>query len=222
MGHHDGGKPQVRDQPAQQVEKPRLHGHVETAGRLVHEHETRTGDQVARDLETLAHAAGKRARLIVDAVFLDLDALQPVRRGLADASVVALPHRHQPLSHIGAGRHRHAQPVRRVLVHEAPVRAHQEPAFCLGQRVEVTGLAIAHPVGDAAPGRLQPGRYAVEQRRLARSALSNDGKHFAGIDLEGHVPAANAAAIALGQPLDTEEGKVVVTIRGHAVVSRAP
>ena len=78
VGHDDRRQAEIGDQPAQQVEQPRLHRDVEAAGRLVHEHQARRGDEVAGDLQALAHAAGKGARLVVDAVGVDLDAVEPV------------------------------------------------------------------------------------------------------------------------------------------------
>src|ERR1700704_4665326 len=46
-------------------------------GRLVHEHQPRLGDEIARDLQPLAHAAGIGFGCIVDAVEANLDPLQP-------------------------------------------------------------------------------------------------------------------------------------------------
>ena len=149
--HDDRREPEVGDEPAQQIEQPRLHRNVEPAGRLVHEDEPRIGDQVARDLQALAHAAGEGARLIVDAVLGDLDAPQPLDRGRADAAVVPVADRHHALADIGAGGDGHAQPVGRVLVHEAPVGPHQEAALGLAEVVEVAPCAVAHPVVGACP-----------------------------------------------------------------------
>ena len=56
-------RPRSADQPAQEVEQARLHRDVEAAGRLVHEHQARAGDEIAGDLQALAHAAGEGARL---------------------------------------------------------------------------------------------------------------------------------------------------------------
>ena len=61
------GEAELGDEAAQQVEQARLHRDVEAAGRLVHEDEPRLGDEVARDLQALAHAAGIGARRVVDA-----------------------------------------------------------------------------------------------------------------------------------------------------------
>ena len=41
VGDDHGREPELGDQPAQQVEQPRLHRHVEAAGRLVHEDQAR-------------------------------------------------------------------------------------------------------------------------------------------------------------------------------------
>ncbi len=129
MGDDDGGKPELADEIAHQVEQPRLYRYVEPAGRLVHEHQARFGHQIARDLQPLPHAARIGPRRVVDALGIDLDALQPGRRGIADAAVVVPAHRHQPLADIGAGRDRHPQSQRGVLVHIAPVGAEQKAAL---------------------------------------------------------------------------------------------
>ncbi len=149
---------QIGDQAAQQVEQARLHRDVEPAGRLVHEDQPRPGDEVAGDLQALLHAAGKGARLIVDPVGLDLDPAEPVECGAADAAVVPLADRHQPLADIGAGRDRHAQPVGRVLVDEAPIGAHQQAALGLAHPVEVAEGAVAHAVADRAASGQQSRR----------------------------------------------------------------
>jgi hypothetical protein len=122
----DDGQAEIVDEAAQQVEQARLHRDIETAGRLVHEDEPRPGDEIARDLQPLAHAAGKGARLIVYAVNTDFDPAEPVGRGFADIAVMALADGHQPLADIGARGYAHPQPVGGILVHEAPVGAHQK------------------------------------------------------------------------------------------------
>ena len=79
VGDDDRRQAEIGDEAAQQVEQARLHRDVEAAGRLVHEDEARAGDEVAGDLQALAHAAGKGARLVVDAVGVDLDARRASR-----------------------------------------------------------------------------------------------------------------------------------------------
>ena len=104
----DRRKAEVLHEATQQVEQTCLHRDVEAAGRLVHEDEARGRHQIARDLQALAHAAGKGARLVVDAVETDLDPAEPVARRLADPAIVPVTDRHQALADIGAGRDRHA------------------------------------------------------------------------------------------------------------------
>jgi hypothetical protein len=84
-------RPRSETSPRKQVEQPRLHRDIETAGRLVHEDEPRPGDEIARDLQPLAHAARKGARLVVDPVFIDFDPAEPVGRGFADIAVMPVP-----------------------------------------------------------------------------------------------------------------------------------
>ncbi|ENN84500.1 hypothetical protein RHSP_72583 [Rhizobium freirei PRF 81] len=201
----DRRKAEIVDEAANEVEQAGLHGNVETAGRLVHEDKAGAGHQIAGDLQALAHAAGEGARLIVDAVGVDFHPLQPVDGRVADVAVVAVADRHQPLADIGAGRNRHAQAVGRVLMHEAPVGPHQEPALGLVHAEEVTIGLVAHMIFDAACRRQQSRRNAVEQRRLAGAGFADDGQHFAGPKLEGHVPAPDTAAVELRDILDLEK-----------------
>ena len=121
-------RPRSPTSAAQEVEQPRLYRYIEAAGRLVHEHQARPGDEIAGDLQALTHAAREGARLVVDAIGFDLDPPEPVDRSGADAAVMPVADRHQPLADIGAGRDAHAQAIGRVLVDEAPVGAHQEAA----------------------------------------------------------------------------------------------
>ena len=58
--------------------------------------------------------------------------------------------RHHALADIGAGGDGHAQPIGRVLVHEAPVGAHQEAPLGLAELIEIAPHPVAHAVlGDA-------------------------------------------------------------------------
>ena len=195
VGDDNCRQPEIGDQPAHQVEQSRLHRHVEPAGRLVHEDQARAGDEVASDLQALAHAAGERAWLVVHPVLADLDARQPVDRGFADVAVVAVADSHQPLADIGARRHRHAQPVGGVLVNEAPVGAHQEAALRLAHAVEVAEIAVAHAVRHRTRRRQEPRRDAVEQRRLARAGFADDRQHFPRPEIERDILAADARAV---------------------------
>jgi hypothetical protein len=108
---------------------------------------------------------------------------------------VPVPDGHQPLADVGAGRHRHAQAVGRVLVDEAPVGAHQEAPLGLAHVIEVAVAAVTHVVFDAAGGRHQPGGQAIQQRRLAGARLADDRQHLAGPEFEGDIAAADALAV---------------------------
>ena len=136
-----------------QVEQARLHRDVEPAGRLVHEHQARRGDEIARDLQPLPHAAGKGRGRVVDAVGGDLDPLQPLSARRADAAVVAFADRHQPLADIGAGGDVHAQASRGILMHKAPVGAHQRAPLGFAERREIAQRAVAHAVDARARAR---------------------------------------------------------------------
>ncbi len=89
MGDDDGGKAEVVDQTAQKIEQAGLNGHIKAAGRLVHEDETGRGHQIAGNLQALAHAAREGPWLVVDTVFGDFHAVQPVCRRLADPAIIA-------------------------------------------------------------------------------------------------------------------------------------
>src|SRR4029077_8918685 len=107
------------------------------AGGLAEEDEPRPGDEVARDLQPLTHAAGISVRRLVDPPGVDLDAGEPIARGAADAAVVAPADRHQPLADIGARGHRHAQAHSWILMHVAPVGAKQEAPLRLAERDKI-------------------------------------------------------------------------------------
>ena len=184
MGDDDDRHLQVGDEPAEQIEEAGLHGDIEAAGRLIHEDEARTGDQVPGDLQTLAHAAGEAAGILVDAVGCNLDPFEPRQRRLTDATVVPVTHRHQALTDIGAGGDRHAEPVSRVLVDEAPVGAHQEPALGFGQPEEIAEFAVAHAVADRTGRGTEARGEAVEQRRLARAGLADHRQNLARPELK--------------------------------------
>ena len=51
------GKVEPAGKAAKQVEQLGLHGHVEPRGRFVHEDQPRPGNEVARNLQPLLHAA---------------------------------------------------------------------------------------------------------------------------------------------------------------------
>ena len=78
MRNDDRRETEVGNEAAQEIEKPRLDGHVQPTGRLVHEDEARTGDKIACDLQALTHAAREGTRRVVNSVFSDLDPTQPV------------------------------------------------------------------------------------------------------------------------------------------------
>ena len=211
MGDDNGGKPEFADEVAHEIEQPRLHRHVEPAGRLVHEHQPRCSDQIARDLQPLPHAARIGLWRIVDAADVDLDALQPRGRGIADTAVVIPADRHQPLADIGAGGDRHPQPLRGVLVHIAPIGAEQETPLGLAKAGQIAQHAVAHPVRYPPRARLHLRREQLQQRGLARAGFADDRQHLARIEREGHVTAGGEPAVILPEAFSDQQRPVVVS-----------
>jgi succinyl-CoA synthetase alpha subunit len=82
MGAQNDPKPQIRYTPADEIEQACLHGDVQPTGGLVHEDKAGVGDEVARDLQPLAHAARIGGRLVVDAVDADLDLVICITEGI--------------------------------------------------------------------------------------------------------------------------------------------
>ena len=197
MGDERHGDAQPGDQGADEVEQPRLDGHVEPAGRLVHEHEARVGDEGAGDLQTLQHAAGELAGLCVQPVIGDFDLAQPVERGGADVAVMAGALGHQPLADIAAGGHAHAQRVARVLVDVAPVGAVQRAQGGRGHGMDVMRGAIRVAIDDGAAIRRDAAGQHVEQRGLAGARFADDGEHLAG-------PERGADLVECGDPAEAE------------------
>ena len=144
-------------------------------------------------------------------VGVDLDALEPGRRGVANAAIVIPADRHQPLADIGAGRDRHAQALRGVLMHIAPVGAEQETPLGFAQRIEIAQHAVAHAIGHTARGRRHLRRQHLQQRRLARTGLADDRQHLAGIEREGDVAAGGEPAEILRQVLRNEQRLIVLS-----------
>ena len=126
---------------------------------------------------------------------VDLDPLQPGRRGVSDPAIVIPAHRHQPLADIGAGRHRHPQAQRGILMHIAPVGAKQKPPLGFAEGCEIAHHAVAHPVRHTPRARRQLRRQQLQQRRLARAGFADDRQHLAGIERKGHVAAGRQPAI---------------------------
>src|SRR3546814_4150769 len=81
----------------------------------------------------------------------------------------------------------HAQPVARVLVNEAPIRAHEQASRRFRQAVDVHHPVAAGAVFDGARGRLQARRKAVEQGRLAGAGLPHHAQDLTGPEVERDV-----------------------------------
>lgn len=108
-------------------------------------------------------------------------------------------HRHQPLSDIGSGRHRHPQSVCRILVHEAPVGSEQKTPFCLAEAREITRHPIAHPIRYAATARRELRGQHLQQGRFSRTGFANDRQHLAGIKLKRNIPTGQKPPVRLAQ-----------------------
>ena len=131
---------------------------------------------------------------------------------------------HQAFADIAAGGHVHAQAVARVLVDDAPGRAHQAAALLLGHRVDVERLRAATEQHLARVGFVDAGK-AAQQGRLARAGFADDAEHLARPEIEGDIGAADALAIEAAHAVDGEkrggfERKLgCCDMQGHGVVS---
>jgi hypothetical protein len=150
-------RPRSLTSPRKQIEQPRLHRDIETAGRLVHEDQPRIGDQVAGDLQPLPHAAGERRAAG------RRSGRSRSRRGRASRSRFRGYCRNggrRPPSAVRRHWRRRTPSCairRRVLVHEAPVGAHQEAPLGLAPSCrDRASCTVAHAVADRARGRRQP------------------------------------------------------------------
>ncbi len=102
---------------------------------------------------------------------------------------------HQPLADVCTGRNRHSQPVCRVLMHEAPVGAHQETPFGLTHMVEIAHRAVAHAIFHAACRWHQPGGNAVEERGFAGTGFADYGENFTWIKFERDIAATGSVTV---------------------------
>ena len=135
--------------------------------------------QRARDLQALQHAAGERARQIVDAVGVDLHLRQPVDRLRTNVAVMPRALRHQPFADIAAGGDVHAQVLPRILMHETPVGTMQRAQRRRRHRVHVVQPARRIAIPDGAGIGRQPAGQHVQQRRLAGARFADHRQHLA-------------------------------------------
>ena len=146
MGDNHHREVQLHHQAAQQVEQAGLHRHIQPAGRFIHKHQLRMRHQVAGNLQTLLHAAGKGGRQVVDPVGGNLHLFQPLLRGGANVAVMTCPGRHQPLADVAACRDLAAQAVERMLMHHAPFGAQQATAVGFAHAIEGTVFIVNLPL----------------------------------------------------------------------------
>ncbi|CSU44541.1 Uncharacterised protein [Shigella sonnei] len=129
--------------------------------------------QVAGNLQTLLHTAGKGGRQVVDTVGGNLHLFQPLLRGSANIAVMSRPGRHQPLADIAACRHLAAQAVERMLMHHAPFGAQQATAVGLAHCIEGTVFIVNLPLL-----RRQTRGERLQQRGLPGAGFPDNAQHF--------------------------------------------
>ena len=111
----------------------------------------------------------KVARRIVDAVAAISTRSSQSSGGAADAAVVALADRHQPLADIGAGRDRHAQAVAGSWWTKPQSVRMQEAPLGLAERREIASDAVAHAVADPPGGSARAAPTAAAAASSCRS-----------------------------------------------------
>ena len=129
--------------------------------------------QVAGNLQTLLHTAGKGGRQVVDPVGGNLHLFQPLLRGGANVAVMTRPGRHQPLADIAACRDLTAQAVEWMLMHYAPFGAQQATAVGLAHCIQRTVLVVNLPLL-----RRQTRGDRLQQRGLPGAGFSDNAQHF--------------------------------------------
>ena len=156
------------------------------------------GDQIARYLQALLHAARVGVGQVVYAACVQLHALHPLLGLAAQVTVVARAQRHKALAHVGATRHIHAQAVARMLLHKAPVGACQPAQAHLrhgGQVLQPFGYAVrlsTHVVVHRAFVARMARCQQAQQRALARARLAHHRQDLAGVQIKTHPPASPA------------------------------
>ena len=173
MGDNHHREVQLHHQAAQQVEQAGLHRHIQPAGRFIHKHQLRMRHQVAGNLQTLLHTAGKGGRQVVDPVGGNFHLFQPLLRGGTNIAVMTRPGRHQPLADIAACRHLAAQAVEWMLMHHAPFGTQQATAVGLAHCIQRTVLVVNFPLL-----RRQARGDRLQQRGLPGAGFPDDAQHF--------------------------------------------
>jgi hypothetical protein len=168
--------------------------------------------RLARDLKPLTHSAGIGVRRVVDPPAIDLDAREPIARGVADPAVVTPADRHQPFADIGARGHGHAQTQGRILMHVAPIGAKEETALRFAERCKIARRAIAHAIAHApARGRELRGEK-LQQRRFAGAGFPHHGDHLARIKGKRDVAAAELLAVPFAQAFGDKKRLIFIAL----------
>src|SRR5690606_40333104 len=108
-------------------------------------------------------------------------------------------------ANIGTGRYVHAQAVTRVLLDKSPLGAQQGTALRFTGSVQVHPATVLAGIRHQATIRWGPARQHAQQCGFARSGLSYDAQHLAGIQLERYVLAALVGPIQQRQILYREK-----------------
>ena len=172
--HHDGLVERV-DRLAQQPQHLRARGAVEVAGRLVREHDGRTGDEGAGDGDTLLLAT-RKLRWPVGAAIIEADGVDQM---VDPRAVDVAAGDRQGQDDVLLGR-QHGQEVERL---------EDEPDLLppqLGQIVVVERCYLGAVDRDRSGGGPVEPREAVHQRRLARAGRAHDRAELAAAERDRH------------------------------------
>src|SRR5262249_15280075 len=182
-----GDRPLVRDEDERvasrvellaQVEDLASGRRVEGAGRLVGEEERRLGHESAREGDALALAAAQLVRLVLHA----LAQAHPRQRAHRQLAPLARAHAAVDERQLDVLQRRGARQELERLEDEANLAVAQRRQRVLAQTAHVLA---AQAVG--APARRVEAAEDVEQRRLARPGLPDDGHVLAALDGEAHL-----------------------------------
>ncbi|MNL15893.1 hypothetical protein D3C87_1369060 [compost metagenome] len=158
---------------AVQLEHQRDHGlagaRVEAAGRLIGEQDVRPGDKRPRQRHALLFPAGKRARIVGEAL-AQAYALEHFRGAFAHAVGLAAQLERQ---HHVFERGQVAHQLER-LEHEAHVPATQRGALVFIEREQVLAVQPHRTRAGQVQARQQP-----QQRGFSRAGRADDGQRFA-------------------------------------------
>ena len=182
-------------------------GRVETARRLVEQHELGIADDRLRELRALAHA-GRELADRAEPRFVEADEVEDVGGALARRACGQPAQLAERRDDVGRGL---VERQAVVLGHVAEPRPHADR---IARDVDAAHL-------DAALGRVREAEQEAERRGLARAVRADEADATAR-HLERQVVERGRARVALGQSVEAEEGSGVHEAtslsRGHAAV----